>query len=624
MVLMDELSEELKLKAELLSYCSFYYSGYLEQDIPYSKPDFKTLTTKEKKLCTAYVEDFVISHQNITFKNFIKEWVKKANLLWEDGQKIYFEGIEIRLRFDVHHYIAKTLIHELHEQLSTEKFEQFMNLKEYCNREEDLFQYKNLTDKQCKIFDNICVGPSKKALDENFENYIKYFIAVMYYIHEYINLELIISIIQYKARFSFNIKLTKKDIKTMANNILTEVLAIDNIQLYIAEKFLRLKEVIRYKRRGLDLLFDFTRNIFEAEKEFAKRGRTLAQILFDKYLIDEFIESDSLLKTYYKKMLVDSMEKDPISALEPEKDFINTIKFKNIDEIPTNNRMFKKEINFDNIDLNMIDIKSPNDSETSDVVEDEDYNAQIEEFSNIAKEIEKKIKAFEELVSKLPDLEKDGDVNEIIVPKEPVSNKVEKILNNIKNGTINPNTIYEDGRTLLINFIDYDEINEYERYLIINELIRIDCDVNLRDSANGQTPLYYAAQENKLHIARLLIKNGAEVDAIQTNTLQTPLHAAVGSGNVELVKLLLNNGADINSKSKTGTTAIVKAIMVYIMHINSNNNNPLSMLLTYNNSAQDMKETIDLLIERGADIDLMVDSNSGITIRELLEQLQLL
>lgn len=620
MVLMDELCEELKLKVELLSYCSFYYSGYLEQDIPYSKPDFKTLTTREKKLCTAYAEDFVISHQNITFKSFIKEWVKKANSLWNNGKNIYFEGIEIRLRFDVHHYIAKTLIDELHEQLSDEKFEEFINLKNYCNREEDLFQYKELTDEQYKIYDNISVGPSKKMIDENFENYIKYFISVMYYIHEYINLELITSIIQYKAKFSFNIKLSKKDIRTMANEILTEILAIDNIQLYIVEKFLMLKKLARYKRSVLVLLFDFTRNIFEPEKEFVIRGRRLSKILFDKYLIDEFIESDKTLKEYYQKIILDAMEKDYISVLEPEKDFIDTIKFKNIEEIPTNKRKFKNEIN---LDINTINTKLDNNIEESNSPEDEDYNSQIEEFSNIIKETEKKVKEFEKFVNDLPDLANNGDVNEIIVPKEKVSDSVEEILYNIKNKKINPNKIYEDGRTLLINFIEDDDINEYERYLIINELIKNDCNINLRDSSNGQTPLYYAAQENKLNIARLLIKNGAEVDSIQTNTLQTPLHAAVGSGNVELVKLLLNNGANINSKSKTGTTAIVKAIMVYIMHIN-NDNDPLTEMLTYNNSVEDMKETIDLLVEKGADIDLIIDNNSGITIRELMENLQLL
>lgn len=600
---MDDINEKLKLKAELEAFSGLYNNLSIEQHIPFSKENFKELTSKEQKICTKYVDEFVKNHENITFKEFVQEWVKKANNIWDDGNTLYYEGMAgIILKFKVHHYIAHVLFKELEKQLPTEKFNQLKELQEYYQKQgsskfDGILMYKNVSEKHTKMYENITVGFSKENIEDSFEDYITYLCATLYLIHEYITEDLIKNIIELKSKNPFNIKLTKKEMTAMSKKIYEEITTSTDIKTFIIDKFVLLKETMRRQLGGLLLLFDFTDYIFESEKELVVRGRKLTKNLFYDYLLDEFINSDEEMKQYYEQRIVFAVEKNPITLLEIDKDWFERIKFKNIDEVPANNKQFKIEIEFS--DINMFD-----------------------EFAKIVKETELKLNEFKQLVNKLPDLANDGDCSEIIVPKEPVSRKVENIIENIKNKTLDANEIYEDGRTVLINFIDYPEVNEYERYLIIDELINQGCDVNLRDSSNGQTPLYYAAQENKLHIARLLIKNGAEVDAIQTNTLQTPLHAAAGSGSVELVKLLLNNGANINSKSKTGTTAIVKALMVYLMHLN-NKGNPLSALLISNTNIDEIKATIDLLVERGADLDCIADPNSGVTIRELMEYLNL-
>ena len=75
----------------------------------------------------------------------------------------------------------------------------------------------------------------------------------------------------------------------------------------------------------------------------------------------------------------------------------------------------------------------------------------------------------------------------------------------------------------------------------------------LEDGANVNYPLYnmtftllhYAARTGKYHIAELLLKHGAKVDA-QAHYRTTPLLEAAEAGKTDLVELLLNAGADIN------------------------------------------------------------------------------
>ena len=78
-------------------------------------------------------------------------------------------------------------------------------------------------------------------------------------------------------------------------------------------------------------------------------------------------------------------------------------------------------------------------------------------------------------------------------------------------------------------------------------------------SIADRTPLFYAAEENRVEAAKALLSKGAKVDARDKKGL-TPLMVASSTANgADVVKLLLGAGAAVNAKTKGGATALLVA-----------------------------------------------------------------
>jgi FtsZ-binding cell division protein ZapB len=85
--------------------------------------------------------------------------------------------------------------------------------------------------------------------------------------------------------------------------------------------------------------------------------------------------------------------------------------------------------------------------------------------------------------------------------------------------------------------------------------------VNVKDDLFGWTPLHWAARNNHVEIARLLLQNGAEVNAKSNdgNGGQTPLHWAAWNGHVDILHLLVENGANLEAQDDVGRRALHSA-----------------------------------------------------------------
>lgn len=84
--------------------------------------------------------------------------------------------------------------------------------------------------------------------------------------------------------------------------------------------------------------------------------------------------------------------------------------------------------------------------------------------------------------------------------------------------------------------------------LAVDVLLDAEPDAVNQYSIDGWTPLALAAHFGSDEIVRHLLASGAEINAVSRNGLKnTPLHAAVAGNQSESADLLLRHGADVNA-----------------------------------------------------------------------------
>ena len=93
---------------------------------------------------------------------------------------------------------------------------------------------------------------------------------------------------------------------------------------------------------------------------------------------------------------------------------------------------------------------------------------------------------------------------------------------------------------------------------IVALLIAYGANVNEKGGLEGITPLMRAVHRGRLETARVLIQNGADVNARMGSGV-TPLMLAAFCNELEAAWLLMNNGADIDAHANNGDTALTMA-----------------------------------------------------------------
>ena len=85
-------------------------------------------------------------------------------------------------------------------------------------------------------------------------------------------------------------------------------------------------------------------------------------------------------------------------------------------------------------------------------------------------------------------------------------------------------------------------------------LIKEGANVNIKDE-DAYTPIHYASVNGHVDIVELLLVNNANVN-IHPENVYTSLHGAASGGHFDVLKLIINKGANLNSRDHTGDTPL--------------------------------------------------------------------
>ena len=110
-----------------------------------------------------------------------------------------------------------------------------------------------------------------------------------------------------------------------------------------------------------------------------------------------------------------------------------------------------------------------------------------------------------------------------------------------------------------------DELDLFEAAALgrverVGELVGSDAGAVTREAGDGFTALHLAAFFSQPEIARLLLEEGAAVDAVAGNPIEVrPLHSAVAAGCLPIVSDLLERNAEVDSRQAGGFTPLMGA-----------------------------------------------------------------
>ncbi|WP_264740550.1 ankyrin repeat domain-containing protein [Cytobacillus firmus] len=156
----------------------------------------------------------------------------------------------------------------------------------------------------------------------------------------------------------------------------------------------------------------------------------------------------------------------------------------------------------------------------------------------------------------------------------------------------------------------------------IKRLIEEGVDINTKDS-DGRTAAMIAAYNNDVETAKVLIKAGADVN-IQDNMQNNPFLYAGAEGYVEILKLTIEAGADPAIINRYGGTALIPASEhghidaikelltktdIDVNHVNDLGWTALLEAIILNDGNVKQQQTVQLLIDHGADVNIPDDNN---------------
>ncbi|MBO1003904.1 ankyrin repeat domain-containing protein [Pseudogracilibacillus auburnensis] len=157
---------------------------------------------------------------------------------------------------------------------------------------------------------------------------------------------------------------------------------------------------------------------------------------------------------------------------------------------------------------------------------------------------------------------------------------------------------------------------------IISSLMKEGVDINTQDS-EGRTAAMIATYHNDVESMKMLIDAGADVN-IQDDMENNPFLYAGAEGFLDILKLTIEVGADPTVTNRYGGTALIPAAEhgyvdvveelltntdIDVNHVNNLGWTALLEAIILNNGDEKQQQTVQLLIDHGADVHIADNGN---------------
>lgn len=156
----------------------------------------------------------------------------------------------------------------------------------------------------------------------------------------------------------------------------------------------------------------------------------------------------------------------------------------------------------------------------------------------------------------------------------------------------------------------------------VSKLINDGANLDVQDE-NGRTATMLATYNNDVATAKVLIEAGADVN-IQDDMQNNPFLFAGAEGYLDILKLTIEAGADPTITNRYGGTALIPAsehgyldvikelltsTEIDVNHVNNLGWTALIEAIILNNGNEVQQETVQLLIDYGADVNIPDENN---------------
>ena len=130
---------------------------------------------------------------------------------------------------------------------------------------------------------------------------------------------------------------------------------------------------------------------------------------------------------------------------------------------------------------------------------------------------------------------------------------------------------------------------------------------------DGDRPLHTAASKGNVAVVVFLLEQNAEVNVHKADR-QTPLDSAIRNGHAEVVKLLLDAGAErtLHAEVALGDVAQVEAALDHGADVNQAVAGDYAPQLIHTAIKFEQPEMLELLLEKGADVDATIGDVSAL------------